>query len=523
MSTTTQITTAQDTQMDDRLVLVKCITLLYRESMITEKQENSADLVRTILETIKLPEYNLSINHDRDVLSSLKDTALYMCAAETTTVHDKEELLQRLKVNCGSDNKLYEALEQGISKDMDEGSLKRTVLGIRKFINDVFRENEVVKIVKEASVAVNFNRDKIKKIGTFVSELVSKLEPYQIEANRKDPAIVSAVDIGDAASLSTVFDEVKAMADSSGLLVTGWQGLNTMLQGGFRRGEQVVLPALQHKYKTGFTLSLFKQLAIYNKPIMINPNKKPCLVRISFEDALATNLQFLYQNLYFNETGKLADISSLSTGHLAGYVKEKLSVNGYHIKMLRVNASEWTYKDLHNYILELEANGYEIHACIVDYLPMLPTTGCEDGPMGHALRDLYRRTRNFFSARKITLLTPHQLSTDAKQLIRDGRQDFVKLLPGMGYTAGSKQIDQEVDLEIYLHLEKLNGRTYLTIQRGKHRGVDVLPEADMYMVLPFPQKGSIIDDLGKQPIHSRKVGGGPVGSGDEVPFFAFDN
>jgi hypothetical protein len=45
----------------------------------------------------------------------------------------------------------------------------------------------------------------------------------------------------------------------------------------------------------------------------------------------------------------------------------------------------------------------------------------------------------------------------------------------------------------------------------------------MYMVLPFPQKGSIIDDLGKQPIHSRKVGGGPVGSGEETPFFMFDD
>ena len=28
--------------------------------------------------------------------------------------------------------------------------------------------------------------------------------------------------------------------------------------------------------------------------------------------------------------------------------------------------------------------------------------------------------RNFCSARKITLLTPHQLSTEAKQLLRDG-------------------------------------------------------------------------------------------------------
>ncbi len=69
----------------------------------------------------------------------------------------------------------------------------------------------------------------------------------------------------------------------------------------------------------------------------------------------------------------------------------------------------------------------------------------------------------------------------------------------------------------------LNGKSYLTIQRGKHRGVEILPESDMYMVLPFPQRGPIPDDYGKQPIHSRKIGGGPVGSGEEVPFFAFDN
>lgn len=507
--------------MDDRLILVKCITLLYRESLIPDKTDTSADLVRTILAEIKLPEYSLAINHERDVLSSLRDTALYMCSGEIT--QEKEELLQRLKVNCASDTKLYEALEQGIMKDMDEGSLKRTVIGIQKFIRDVFRENEIVKIVKNASTDLAFNRDKIKNMREFVSTLVTKLEPFQVEASRKDPAIISSADVGDTASLCTVFDEVKAMADTTGLLVTGWQGLNEMIQGGFRRGEEVVCPALQHKYKTGFSLTLFKQLAIYNKPMMINPNKKPCLVRISFEDALATNLQFLYQNIYFNETGKLPEIAKLSTNHLAGYVQEKMGINGYHLKMLRVNATEWTYRDMHNYILELESNGFEIHACIIDYLPLLPTTGCEDGPSGHALRDLYRRVRGFFSARKITVITPHQLSTDAKQLVRDGRQDFVKTLPGNGYYAGSKQIDQEVDLEIYLHIEKLNGRSYLTIQRGKHRGVDVISDTQMYMVLPFPVKGPIPDDLGKAPIHSRKVGGGPVGSGEEVPFFAFDN
>ncbi len=381
----------------EKLILVKCITLLYRESLIAEKSENSADMVRTILEGIKPDTTGLTLDKTGEIKNNLKNTAIYMCGNPIDTVYEKEELLQRLKVNCGEDDKLYESFSQGIEKDMDEGSIKRTVLSIRKFISDTFREQEVAKIIDISNREIKIRRDKIKNIRTFVSELISKLEPYQIESSRKDPAIITSVDIGDTSSLSEAFEEVKSMADKTGLLVTGWQGFNEMIQGGFRRGEQVILPALQHKFKTGFTLTLFKQLAMYNKPAMINANKKPLLLRISFEDNLSSNLQFLYQNIYFNENHILPKLSNVDTVMMARYVKEKLEVNGYQIKMLRVNPSSWTYKDLQNYVLELEANGYELHACIIDYLPMLPTAGCEEGPMGHSLRDLYRRTRNFFS------------------------------------------------------------------------------------------------------------------------------
>lgn len=46
-----------------------------------------------------------------------------------------------------------------------------------------------------------------------------------------------------------------------------------MLQGGFRRGEFWLIPALQHKFKTGFSLSIFSQIALYNKPYLFDKNK----------------------------------------------------------------------------------------------------------------------------------------------------------------------------------------------------------------------------------------------------------
>lgn len=507
--------------IDSRLILVKCITLLYRESLLTEKAENSADLVRTILETIKLPEMNLSINHDRDRLITLKETALYLCNDTGEEGIDKEGLLQRLKVNCGDDSKLYEAFLQGIDKDMDEGSLKRTILSIRKFINDTFREDEIIKIVKEASTNVLFNRDKIKNMRNFVSDLRTKLEPYEIEASRKDPAIITSVDLGDDSSLNKAFDDVKSINEDGGKLITGWTAMNEMLDGGFRRHEFWIAPvALQHKYKTGFTLSLFKQIALYNKPVV--SNKKPCLVRISFEDDLSTNLQFLYSNLVFNETGELPDIKMVSSGTMAAYVKEKLGANGWHIKMLRVNPSEWTYKDLQNYILELEANGYEVYMCMVDYVGMLPTTGAEEGPMGHSYKDMVKRLRNFFSNRKILFISPWQLSTEAKQLIRDGHTDFLKKIVSLGYFQSCRSLDTEPDGIFYIHIEKFNKRAYLNVQKDKHRINTPVSEEKTNFYLPFPLRGPIPDDFGKPRTDTRKLGGAPVDSGgEEIPFFEF--
>jgi hypothetical protein len=350
-----------------------------------------------------------------------------------------------------------------------------------------------------------------------------ELEPYQIEATGKDPAVVGSVDLGDTSSLSEAFQEIQNDQNTSGLLKTGWKGLNRMLQGGFRRGEFWTCGALPHMYKSGGTRTLFKQIAMYNTPVLITPGKKPLLVHISFEDSLPANLQFLYQNIWENEHGgEIPDMRSITPGEMASYIQSRMEATGFHVKMLRINPSLWTYKDIQNKVLNFEAEGYEVQLLMLDYLPMIPTTGCEQGPMGHDYRDLVRRMRNFCSAKKILLITPWQLSTDAKMRIREGASDFVKKCPGMGYYAGSKQIDQEVDGELFWHIEKFNGRAYLTIQRGKHRLPTVIPDSDKYFALLFPEKGSIPDDFNGPEITLRKVGGGAIGTDDEIPFFEFD-
>ena len=509
--------------MDNKLLLVKGITLLYRESTLPSKTENSADLVRTILESVTLPELNISINKDRDILYALKQTALEMCENPLEHEYEVGELLQRLKMNTGDDESLYETLVQGIEPEMSESSIKRAVVNIRKSLQNHFREEKMGEILTAAATKFKYHRDKIKNIHTFVSEVCAQLEPFQIAAVSKDPAIVADVDIGDENSTEEVLQVIKSNSSGASVLKTGLQELNKLLQGGFRRGESWVFGALQHNFKTGFSLTIFKQIALYNKPVMVDLKKKPLLLRISFEDEIDRNIQWLYQSLYENETGKKCITGQLSSKEMAAYIKEKLQVNGYHVRMMRVDPTQWTYMHICNYITQLESEGYEVHLLMLDYLAMVPTTGCSVGPMGSDVRDMYRRIRNFCSPRKITMITPHQLSTEAKQLIRDGRGNFVQEIANKGYYDKCKTIDQEVDGELYFHIEKLNKKSWLTIQRGKHRIPTLIEDDQKFMVYPFHEVGTILDDINGSNTACKKVGGGPIGSGNETPFWEFES
>jgi hypothetical protein len=359
-------------------------------------------------------------------------------------------------------------------------------------------------------------------------ELREKLEPYTTNMLEKDPAVVNEVDFSKPEEVREVFQSVKENEEGNTILQLGLQGKNRMLDGGYRRGEAVIGPAaLPHNFKTGGNLTDFRHIAVYNTPVLRDPTKKPLLLRISLEDSLRENFQFLYEQFYCNEhkhdkIKALPDLTILSDEELAAYFIPRMTATGFHIRMMRVNPSEWTYLDVQNKVLQLESEGFEVIALFVDYLAMLPTTGCIMTTAGSDIRDMFRRIRNFCAPRHILFITPHQLSSDAKKLYRDGQNNFVKILPGKGYYDGSQRLDQEVDLELFQHIEYVNGKPYLTLQRGKHRKTRQTPMIDRYCAWPLHEVGNLLDDVDGPDTGLRKPGAGPIGSPRENPVWSFD-
>jgi len=503
--------------MDPKLVLFQCITLLYRESQLEKKNIDSRDLVMEAVNTIKLPEAGSAMDYNRETLVALRGTALYMVDQPATHIFDRSHLLDRIRISCGGDERTYQAFVDGLCDLDNEDFIKRKILHCRHDLNGYLREIRIKDLTKQHYTKMNFSDEPVDWKNV-VNEMITDLEKLAtVGVDKTKEGVVDEIDFANLDSVADAMERAGEANSGDGMLVSGYQGLNNMLGGDtfYRRGDFVVVGALQHNFKSGFINSHVRDFAMLNKPYMRDPSKKPLLLCISTENSLKDNIMWMYSNLMELELGTPCDTRNIDYRLAAKYVQEKLSCNGYEIKWLRVDPSDYTYRNFYDQVLAFETQGFEIHACLFDYLNMISKKGCNQGPMGSDIRDLFRRIRNFCNPRGILFMTPHQLSSDAKALLRGGvaQEDFVKEIANKGYWDSCRVIDQEVDLEIYIHLVKRDGETWITMQRGKHRKFKITPEADLFCVYKFSEVGGLKPDFGGQAQFRRRVGAATAAEG----------
>jgi hypothetical protein len=192
-------------------------------------------------------------------------------------------------------------------------------------------------------------------------------------------------------------------------------------------------------------------------------------------------------------TGEKIDLSEVDPVKAARYVKDRLSVNGYEVAMECYDPNNFTVYDLLDVFNYYEAKGYEIHCATVDYLELIASK--KKDRIDEAINDVFEVSRNHCFPRGITLITAHQLSTEAVMLQRDNPTDFVKRISDGAYYRNTKSLNTKLDCEILMHIEKRFDQSFLTFARGKHRGGDQTPFAHRYFAYHFQEVGGIVDDV----------------------------
>ena len=513
--------------MDTKLLLVKCITILYLQGELQNNNNESANIiVGKVLELVKPADKSISTDFGHDTITQLRECLLWMSMQRPGTEYDVPSLKQRFLMATQEENYIYDALVGMFLTEplLDEEITKRMRFNMAE-INTALDKLEVVEVLKSYYKQTQFGSDTVDW-STLIESIKTDLQPYNdigASGNRASthPSIVNTIDFGDPTSIATALEAAKDELSTKGVIRTPYQGFNRLLgpHGGMRRGEFIVIPALQHKYKSGMVMDLFLGCALYNKPHMRDPTKKPLNLRISFENTSQVDMENMYSRMMEMQTGERTEIAKVDVEEASKYVNEKLVINGYHNKLFHIDPSDYTYMDLFNLIEELEAEGYEIHLLTLDYLNMMSKKGCNAGPHGEEIRDLFRRVRNFTSKRGITTVTPHQISTEAKMLLRNGQNNFVQQIANKGYYDGCKRIDQEVDCEVYLHIVETNGEFFLTIQRGKHRGVRTLA-LYQYVVYKFDVVSGLPFDLLTEDKSRKSVGADTAANGGQEAWYA---
>lgn len=538
--------------MDNKLLTVKAITILYLSTKIKDIS-NAGDIhniVQTVLKVTK-PKQRMSSNDiSYDVGAQLRDCLITLIEEAKTGSFNEDELKQRFDMIAGNDPRTLQALTSILVYDelMTEGDgSQEEVAALDSSISQedkirdriqteywnlkrILEQDEVAKVAYEWSMKLGYSPETVNW-DTLIEDLQDSFSQFhslsaKAKDIRDDPALIDFIDFSDVDAVEDMLDKAKERMSGDGVIKTMYQGVNKMLGevGGLRRGETLLVGALRGSYKSGLSRDIFISVPLCNKPYMLDETKTPLNLRLSLEDDGDRDVTGVYRRLLQIHDKKDIAPKDIVTREASQYIEEKLGQSGYKNIIIAADSSLVSYEKIINYIDYFESQGYEIHHLNIDYLAMITKNGVANtDSLTNIIQSLFTRIRNVCRRKRILFTTPHQLGAEAKQMHSQGVANFVKRVAGMSMYDACKRIDQEVDTEITIHIEKTDSESFLTLQRGKHRGVDNTPLSHQYCVYKFhPILGLPMDFFGEDESR-RSVGGDTESQGGGLPLWEVDD
>jgi hypothetical protein len=484
----------------------------------------------SITTEIVLDALNLLVNYQEDVDLEKIDNLIYIHKSDKTynastdngLTHKFVNFLEKIRNLPNDNNASTERARLAISF-LSDPILKADTL-LSDAVKSIFEKdkesnpriaNELKLKLKNVAVG-HYYSQKIKSIWNQLNSFNSCSDPQQQEdhlstiANlardlsesvslndRLSKGVVERINMNDTNSLLDAL-ALRRAREEKGILRTGLQGLNRMFgkRGGLALGESVCIYALLHNFKSGLLMTILRGVLCYNLP-PAHFKGKPLVLFISLENEANKNLYWFYKVAYETTSGESAE--GKTDDEIVEFVQRFYLQQGWHFFIERWSSNEFGYDEFVQTIEAYEAEGYELAIVAVDYALKMKKTSKTVSVSNQRddllITALFNNMCTYTKSKGITFITPHQLNRDVmKNIMNQSSTNHVKNFTAAG-AAGSLGASQEVDLEIFVHLEKNHrGRKFLTMQRGKHRYVDDTPESHQYCAYPFTVAG-IGDDI----------------------------
>lgn len=300
-----------------------------------------------------------------------------------------------------------------------------------------------------------------------------------------------------------VYETYNEISNPKRKLVTGMQGLNDMLGGGFEATRCYIVFGLPGEGKSTILLNLAYQLKKYNRGYETkDPTKRPCIVLLTMENLVKESVERIFS--VSTGKGKMIDYQPEDIIKMMRSEGDLRLTDDNPIDIVIVfkpsNSVDTTF--LYTLCEDLEDEGLECICMIQDYIGRIRSTErYSDTRLEYgAVVDEFKC---FAEDKGIPIISASQLNRDASKHIDEAKQknkaDLVRLL-GRSNISESMLILNNVDGAFMIAPETTaDGEKYIGIQDIKHR---YQTDGRPFIYLPFA-KGSnkLIEDYYGMPVY----------------------
>lgn len=270
-----------------------------------------------------------------------------------------------------------------------------------------------------------------------------------------------------------MYDTYNTLSSPRRKLVTGMQGMNELLGGGFENGRCYVYFGLPGEGKSSVLLNMIYQIKKHNRDYRTkDPTKRPCIVLLTMENTVTESVE----RLFGMATG-MDSMTTLSPENAIRALREQgelflsdMSPIDIIIKFMPSNSVDTSY--LYTLTEDLEDQGLEVIAMFQDYIGRIRSTErMSDTRLEYGL--IVDEFKTFAEIKDVPVITVAQLNRDASKHIDEGRKssksDLVRLI-GRSNISESMLILNNIDAGFLIAPETTQDRErYLGVQRIKIR------------------------------------------------------
>jgi hypothetical protein len=188
---------------EQKLLLITGISLLYRESLIVDRSENSKELAKRVVQEIVPPATIVGRSIESEILYGLRGVLAEMGENDYTHNYSLDALLMTIRTHCAGDMNFYDNIEKMLSRSLDEKQNKLAVIDLQRKISNYFRNKDIKNLLSKAAIEWD-QKDKIPNVKQWITELESQIGAFVMVNEEKDPAVNRIVDFNDPSSVADV-------------------------------------------------------------------------------------------------------------------------------------------------------------------------------------------------------------------------------------------------------------------------------------------------------------------------------